>query len=136
VLQEANKRFGYLPEAVLKFVSHQLEMSYAEVYGIASFYKSFRLEPCGEHVIQVCMGTACHVRGAPRVLEEFQRRLEVDAGRTTGDGLFTLETVNCIGACALGPVVVIDGEYHGQMTASKVPKIIEQYQDASREVGT
>ncbi|MBN2035883.1 MAG: NAD(P)H-dependent oxidoreductase subunit E [Chitinispirillaceae bacterium] len=134
ILQEANDRFNYLPEGVLKSISRQLEMPYAEVYGIASFYKSLRLEPRGQHVIQVCMGTACHVRGAPRVLEEFQRRLDIDEGRTTSDGLFTLETVNCIGACALGPVVVIDGEYHGEMTPSKVPRVIDCYQPTGREV--
>lgn len=129
VLQDANARFNYLPESVLRRISKRLGIPYAEVYGTASFYKAFSLEPRGRHIVQVCMGTACHVRGAQRVLEELERRLEIKAGTTTGDMMFTLETVNCLGACALGPIVAVDGEYHGQMTPRGVPDLLNQYAD-------
>ena len=125
VLQDANKAFNYLPEDVLKRISSRLGVPYAEVFGAASFYKAFSLEPRGVHTVQVCMGTACHVRGAQRILEELERRLSVPSGGTTGDGLFTLETVNCLGACALGPIVSVDGEVHGSMTTSKVQRLLD-----------
>ncbi len=127
VLQDANKAFNYLPEAILHRISTRLAVPYAEVYGAASFYKAFSLEPRGAHVVQVCMGTACHVRGAQRILEELERRLAIPAGGTTKDMLFSLETVNCLGACALGPIVAIDGEFHGSMTTAKVPHLLDSY---------
>jgi NADH:ubiquinone oxidoreductase subunit E/NAD-dependent dihydropyrimidine dehydrogenase PreA subunit len=127
ILQDVNETFRYLPESALKRVSQRLSLPYAEVYGTASFYKAFSLEPRGAHTIQLCLGTACHVRGAARILEEFQRILGVDPGMTTEDRLFTLETVNCLGACALGPIVVVDGQYHGNMTLSRVPRLIDTY---------
>jgi NADH:ubiquinone oxidoreductase subunit E len=131
VLQETHEVFKYLPEAALRRISVRLEIPFAEVYGTASFYKAFALEPKGKHIVQVCMGTACHVRGAGLVLEEIERILSVDPGMTTEDKLFSLETVNCLGACALGPIVVVDGEYHGNMNMAKVPKLIDTY--AKRE---
>ena len=127
VLQDANKAFNYLPEPVLHRIATRLGVPYAEVYGAASFYKAFSLEPRGAHIIQVCVGTACHVRGAQRILEELERRLDIPAGRTTKDALFTLETVNCLGACALGPIVAIDGDFHGSLTAAKVPRLLDAY---------
>ncbi len=127
ILQKTNEHFGYLPEAALRRIAMRLDISYSEVYGTASFYKAFSLEPKGDHTIQVCMGTACHVRGAGVVLEEFEKRLGVEAGGTTDDRTFTLETVNCLGACALGPIVVVDGEYHGNMAMGKVSKLIDVY---------
>ncbi len=127
VLQETNSAFNYLPEAALRRISNRLGISYSEVYGTASFYKSFSLEPKGEHIVQVCVGTACHVRGASLVLEELEKVLGVEEGKTTDDGLFSLETVNCLGACALGPIVVTDGEYHGSMSMGKVAKLIDTY---------
>jgi len=127
ILQDLNEDFRYLPEATLRRTSERLGLPYAEVYGTASFYKAFSLEPRGRHTIQVCMGTACHVRGAARILEEFQRILSVDPGMTTEDRLFTLETVNCLGACALGPIVVVDGEYHGSMHLAGVSKLVDNY---------
>lgn len=130
VLQEANYTFGYLPEAALRRISLRLEIPYSEVYGTASFYKAFSLTPRGEHIINVCMGTACHVRGAPRIVEELEKLLEVESGETTEDGLFTLEEVNCLGACALGPVMTIDGEYHGHLVPAKVEPILKQYREA------
>ena len=127
VLQETNEAFNYLPEAALRQIAKRLKISYSEVYGTASFYKAFSLKPKGKHIVQVCMGTACHVRGAAGVLEEFEKRLAVEAGNTTDDGLFTVETVNCLGACALGPIVVVDREYHGNMSLSKVSGVIDTY---------
>ncbi|HVP17553.1 MAG TPA: NAD(P)H-dependent oxidoreductase subunit E [Spirochaetia bacterium] len=133
VLQDSNKAFNYLPEEVLHRISTRLGIPYAEVYGAASFYKAFSLEPRGTHIIQTCMGTACHVRGAQRILEEMERRLDIPAGETTKDRLFTLETVNCLGACALGPIVAIDGEFHGSMTTAKVPALLDSYAEGKND---
>ncbi len=130
ILQDAQKAFNWLPATVLHRIATRLGVPYAEVYGTASFYKAFSLQPRGRHIVQVCMGTACHVRGAQRILEELERRLDVGAGETTKDNLFTLETVNCLGACALGPIVAVDGEFHGSMTTTRVPRLLEQYGDA------
>jgi NADH:ubiquinone oxidoreductase subunit E/NAD-dependent dihydropyrimidine dehydrogenase PreA subunit len=127
VLQDVNAAFNYLPEASLQRIGERLGLSFAEVYGTASFYKAFSLEPRGEHLVQVCVGTACHVRGAQRILEEFERLLAVGSGMTTEDRKFTLETVNCLGACALGPIVVVDGEYHGSMNLAKVSRLVDSY---------
>jgi len=127
VLQDANAAFNFLPEASLQRIGERLGLSFAEVYGTASFYKAFSLEPRGEHLVQVCVGTACHVRGAQRILEEFERLLSVKSGMTTEDRKFTLETVNCLGACALGPIVVVDGEYNGSMNLAKVSRLVDSY---------
>jgi NADH:ubiquinone oxidoreductase subunit E len=127
ILQDVNAAFNYLPESALLRIAERLGLPYAEVYGTASFYKAFSLEPRGEHLVQVCLGTACHVRGGQRIQEEFERILSVKNGMTTEDRKFTLESVNCLGACALGPIVVVDGEYHGSMTMAGVSKIIDTY---------
>ena len=127
ILQDVNAAFNYLPESALLRIAERLALPYAEVYGTASFYKAFSLEPRGEHLVQVCLGTACHVRGGQRIQEEFERILSVKNGMTTEDRKFTLESVNCLGACALGPIVVVDGEYHGGMTMAGVSKVIDTY---------
>jgi len=126
VLQEINSTFRYLPEDVLFYVAVRLKVPLSQVYHVATFYTAFSLEPRGKHSISVCMGTACHVRGAERILDQLQRRLDVEPGHTTQDGIFTLETVNCLGACALAPVVVIDGTYHGRMTPDRVDPLIDE----------
>lgn len=123
VLQDINHELGYLPRPALKFVAVELGISLSRVYHVATFYKAFSLTPRGEHVIKVCMGTACHVRGAARVLEALESRLEITAGQTTGNLKFTLETVNCLGACAMGPVVVMDDRYY-TVTPAKVDRLI------------
>ncbi|MGD8501219.1 MAG: NAD(P)H-dependent oxidoreductase subunit E, partial [Phycisphaerales bacterium] len=113
------------PEEALREVASQLELPLIEVFGVATFFKAFSLQPKGEHILSVCLGTACHVRGSSTVLNELKRQLCVDAGETTADRRFTLETVNCVGACALGPIVTLDNKYHGQMRAGKVKKILQ-----------
>ncbi len=127
VLQEVSEEFKYLPEYALRRISLRLEIPFSEVYGTASFYKAFSMEPKGKHLVQVCMGTACHVRGSAVVLEKIEEILGIGDGMTTEDKKFSLETVNCLGACALGPIVVVDGEYHGNMTLPGVPKLIDTY---------
>ena len=128
ILQDIQAEENYLPQDVLKHVAKSMDVPLTRVYSLATFYKAFSLKPRGKHLINVCLGTACHVRGAPRILEKLERDLRVKAGETTEDKKFTLETVNCLGACALGPIVVIDGKYHGQMTSSKVSSLLKGYQ--------
>ena len=120
VLHDVQGLYGYLPEEVLRRVSASFDVPLIEVFRLANFYKAFSLKPRGRHLLTVCAGTACHVRGAPRLLDEVLAQLEVAPGDTTADRAFTLETVNCLGACALGPVVVIDGTYHDHMTPAKL----------------
>jgi len=125
-LEQLQARYGYLPEHELKEVARQTGRSLVDVYGVATFYKAFSLKPRGKHLISVCLGTACHVQGGPRIAEAFQEELGIRASETTPDRDFTLETVNCLGACALGPVVVADGHYFSKVTTAKVREIIEK----------
>jgi NADH-quinone oxidoreductase subunit E len=126
ILQEVQGRYGYLPADALRAVAARTGRSLVDVYGVATFYRSFSLKPRGKHVCTVCLGTACHVRGAPVVAKEFERQLGVKPGETTPDREFTLETVNCLGACALGPVVVVDGRYFSSVGRAKVKQIITE----------
>ena len=126
ILGRVQSRYGYLPERALRVVAERTRQSLVDIYGVATFYRSFTLEPRGRHLVSVCLGTACHVRGAPAVAEEFERRLGVAAGGTTPDGEFSLETVNCLGACALGPIVVVDGCYFSNVATAAAPRILEQ----------
>ena len=123
VLQDVQSECGYLPEAALRAVSELTGRPLVDVYGVATFYSAFSLTPRGRHVVSVCQGTACHVRGSAKVLEELARRLGIGPGETTPDGEVTLETVNCLGACALGPVVVVDGTYHPYVDTTKARRI-------------
>lgn len=125
MLQDIQAVYHYLPKEALETVASRLGLPMIQVYGVATFFRAFSLEPRGEHLVCVCVGTACHVRGASSVLGELERRLRVEAGETTEDKKYTLETVNCLGACALGPVVVVDGKYHGQMNAAKGKLLID-----------
>lgn len=127
ILQDVQDRERYLPEAALTYVAEALEMPHSQIYSLATFYRAFSLEPRGEHTILVCTGTACHVRGAPRLVEELCRRLEIKPGGTTGDGKFTLETVNCLGACALGPILVVDDRYYGEVTPARLDEVLAEY---------
>ena len=127
ILQDIQAEYSYLPREALQQVSRSVGVPLIDVIGVATFYRAFSLKPRGKHVVTVCMGTACHVRGGPKILEEFERRLGVASGDTTEDGKFTLETVACLGCCAIGPVVVVDGDYHAQTSIRKVEAIIKQY---------
>jgi NADH-quinone oxidoreductase subunit E len=127
ILQDVQAEYNYLPKEALVQVGEGLDVPFSQVYSVASFFKAFSLKPRGRHLINVCLGTACHVRGAGRVLDEIERELNIKSGETTEDLRYTLETVNCVGACALGPIVVIDGSYSGQMTAGRVKPLLESY---------
>ena len=126
-LLDIQKIYHYLPPDALQRVSERMKIPMIQVYQVASFYKAFSLEPRGEHMLTVCVGTACHVRGGDRLIDQVGRLLEISPGETTKDRLFTLEAVNCLGCCALGPVMTIDGKYFGNMAASKVKKVLEKY---------
>jgi NADH-quinone oxidoreductase subunit E len=128
ILLDIQAEYAFLPPESLRYVAADLAMPLIDIIGVATFYRAFSLTPRGKHICLVCMGTACHVRGGPRILEEFERRLEVASGETTKDGQFTLETVACLGCCAIGPVVVVDGDYHGHTTIRKVNTILKKYQ--------
>ena len=127
ILQDLQEEANYLPRADLDRIAEVLDISTTRVFGMATFFKAFSLKERGKHVCQVCTGTACHVRGAERLTEEFARKLQVEVGETTDDKSFTLETVNCVGACALGPVVVVNGQYHGSMSTGKVGGLLGEY---------
>jgi len=128
VLQDVNHDLGYLPEPALRYVSRQTKVPLIAVYHVATFYKAFSLQPRGKHLIRVCLGTACHVRGAQQVLESIKGKLQIEPGQTTNDRRFTLETVNCLGTCALAPVVTIGEKYNGNMTVPKVNQLLKPYQ--------
>ena len=129
VLQDISVVHGYLPEEALYTVSRETEIPLSLLYSLTTFYSSFRLEPLGKHHLCVCMGTACHVKGAQSIVDTLERDLKIKAGETTADGRFTLETVNCLGACALGPLVVADDEYHGKMNQKKMSKLLQQIEE-------
>jgi NADH-quinone oxidoreductase subunit E len=124
LLQEIQDKYNYLPTQALKEIAEKTGRSLVDIYGVATFYRSFSLAPRGKHLVSVCLGTACHVRGAPGIAEEFERQLGIKAGQTTDDKEFTLETVNCLGACALGPIVVVDGHYFSKVSAARIKKIL------------
>jgi NADH-quinone oxidoreductase subunit E len=126
IMQDLQDEVNYLPEGALCYVAEQLDIPVSKVFSLATFYRAFSLEPRGKHLVYVCTGTACHVRGAVKVLDALEREIGIQAGETDEEMLFTLETVNCLGACALGPVVVVDGEYHGQMTGAKAARLVKK----------
>lgn len=134
VLQDVQESFGYIPEEVMTNVSEELGVPLIEVSRVAHFYKVFSLKPRGKHTITICMGTACHVRGARLILEETLNELGIDLGQTTSDGMFTVESVNCLGACALGPIVVLDDVYYDHMTLWKLKELIESVCENERQV--
>jgi NADH-quinone oxidoreductase subunit E len=127
ILQDIQAEYNYLPREALAIVSHNLNIPLSQVYSVATFFKAFSLKPRGRHLVDVCLGTACHVRGAVRVLEAIERELGIKAGETTSDMKYTLETVNCVGACALGPIVVVDGEHVGGMKTDRVKPLVDSY---------
>jgi NADH-quinone oxidoreductase subunit E len=127
ILQDTQSAIGYLPREALEEIQAGLDVPLSRVYSVATFFKAFSLTPRGRHLINVCMGTACHVRGADKVLEQMEKELGIKRGGNTKDLRFTLETVNCVGACALGPMVIIGEDYHGEMTPDKVSEVLKNY---------
>lgn len=128
VLQKVQAEIGYLPEEAISEIAKFLGQTENEIYGVASFYAQFRFERPGEHTIKVCQGTACHVRGAPRILDTVEQELDVQPGGTTTDYKFSLERVACFGACALAPVMVVDNTVYGRMTKTRAREILSEYQ--------
>ena len=126
ILQDVQKEINYLPKEALEAVSSELGVSVSQIYEVATFYKAFSLTPRGKHQLSLCLGTACHVRGAPLIGEHIERTLNIGAGETTPDLEFTYETVNCVGACALGPILVADEESQGNMTIAKTNKLFKK----------
>jgi NADH-quinone oxidoreductase subunit E len=124
ILQEIQQELKYLPEPALEQVARRMDLALSQIYGVATFYKAFSLEERGRHHVCVCTGTACHVRNSNSILEKLERDLGIERGQTTPDREFTLETVNCVGACALGPVVMIDSTHYGHLTVSDTDKLI------------
>jgi NADH-quinone oxidoreductase E subunit len=126
-LHEVQKLYGYLPEEALQVVSEELDIPMSEIYGVSTFYSQFTLEPKGEHIIKVCLGTACYVKGAQDIIERLSSVLEVEIGKTTSDGKFTLEAARCLGACGLAPVLMVDDKVYGRLIPADVIRIIEEY---------
>ena len=129
VMQEAQELFGCLPQDVQEVIADGMGKTLAEVYGVATFYSQFALEPKGRYVISVCMGTACYVRGAQAVLDKLAEYLEIPPGRTTSDGLFTLQGTRCLGACGLAPVLTINDDVYGRVTPDQVAAILDKYRE-------
>jgi NADH-quinone oxidoreductase subunit E len=126
ILHEIQDRYKYLPEEALKKVASRLRMDPNDIYGVATFYKSFSLIPKGRHSITLCLGTACHVRGGPKILRAMKKELNIEPGQTTSDKQFSLNVVNCLGVCAIGPVMFVDGKFYGEMNPVKAKRLIEK----------
>lgn len=136
ILHEAQDIFGYLPEELQLFISRKLGITAAKVFGVVTFYSFFTMEPKGKHVISVCMGTACFVKGADKILNEFRKLLDIKEGSSTKDGMFTIDTLRCVGACGLAPVVIVDGKVFGRVKVEDVENIIKQYSTEDALVGS
>jgi len=126
ILHDIQDQYNFLPETALKKVASSLQMDLNDLYGVATFYKSFSLVPKGRHSITLCLGTACHVRGGPKVLRQMKKELGIEPGQTTKDKNFSLEVVNCLGVCAIGPVMVVDGKFYGEMNWGRAKRIVEK----------
>jgi NADH-quinone oxidoreductase E subunit len=133
ILQEVQDAQGYLSREAVVAIGQHLKLPPSKIYGVATFYNQFRFHPQGKHHIQICRGTACHVKGSAAVLDALQRELGIEAGKTTRDGQFSLEVVACIGACGLAPVISIDGEFHAKLTPESVKTILEEYRQKETE---
>jgi len=127
ILQEIQRRYNYLPKPALEYLSSKIDIPLSRIYGVARFYSTFSLEPRGKNIVSICLGTACHVRGAERIRERIENELRISDGETTEDKSFTLESVRCVGCCSLGPVVKINEEVHGQVSSDQVTQILKQY---------
>jgi NADH-quinone oxidoreductase subunit E len=133
VLQDIQATENYLPRKTLEEVAVKLDIPLAQIYYLATFYRAFSLTPRGHHLVTVCTGTACHVKGAASILNTLERELKIQPGETTADQEYTLETVNCLGSCALAPLVVVDGNYHGRMLGTRVLSLLKGEKDASKK---
>ncbi len=129
VLHKAQGIFGYLPAEVQEIIAHELKISVAKVFGVVSFYSFFTMTPKGKHPISICLGTACYVRGAEKVMDEFKRQLSIANGETTSDGKFSLSSLRCVGACGLAPVVLVGEKVYGRVSPEDVKKILAEYND-------
>lgn len=127
LLLDIQSEFKWIPRGAIARISERMRIPKSQIYRIASFYKAMSLNPVGRHILQVCLGTACQVRGAPKILDRVEENLKIKEGATTSDMRFSLRRVNCLGCCAMGPVVVVDGDYHGKITAAQVEEILEKY---------
>jgi NADH:ubiquinone oxidoreductase subunit E len=134
ILHEIQDRYNHLPEEALRKVASRLKMDLNDIYGVATFYRSFSLVPKGKHSVTLCLGTACHVRGGPKILRELKKQLNIEPGQTTADKQFSLNVVNCLGVCAIGPVMFADGKFYGEMNSVKAKKIIEKLNRKRNEV--
>ena len=128
LLLDIQSEFNWIPREVIARISETMRIPKSHIYRIASFYKAMSLNPVGRHIIQVCLGTACQVRGAPKILDRLEANLKIKEGGTTSDMRFSLKRVNCLGCCAMGPVVEVDGTYHGKVTSAMVEDILEKYE--------
>lgn len=127
ILQQVQEEEGYLSRDAVLSIGRHLSLPASKIYGVATFYNQFRFQPRGKHHIQVCRGTACHVKGSAAILERLERELKIKSGQTTRDGLFSLEVVACIGACGLAPVISVNGEFHAKLNGDNIPGILESY---------
>ena len=133
-MQDMQHAFNYIPEEGLEALAEHLGCAVAQLYSMATFYKALSLTPKGKHIVKICNGTACHLRGAMNRATELKRDLGIDPGQTTEDGAFSVELVNCLGSCALAPVMVVDGNYHNKLRVEQIPSIIESYAASDQEV--
>mgnify|MGYP003931062217 CR=1 FL=1 len=126
ILQDINRTFNWLPKESLEIVAREIKVPLARIYGVASFYKALSLKERGKNIIKVCTGTACHIKGAPQLIDEIKRKKNIGPGETSEDRKFTLETVNCVGACAMAPVLILNERYYGFIKPSDIEKILEE----------
>jgi NADH-quinone oxidoreductase subunit E len=129
ILQEVQEFYGFISSEVVDEIATFTKVPPGEIYGVASFYAQFRFTEPGQHLVQVCLGTACHVRGSERILQLLEHQLNIKSGETTGDGLFSLERAACFGCCALAPVVTVDKDVHGRISSTKAQKLLRRYND-------
>lgn len=128
ILLDIQHELNWIPKESIIEVSRRLQIPISQIYRVASFYTAMSLTPMGRHLVQVCLGTACHVRGAPKILNKVENTLKIKAGETTEDMMFTLRRVNCLGCCAMGPMIVVDKDYYGKMKTQDVGEILERYE--------
>lgn len=131
ILQDVQNKYGFIPRDAMNYIAEYLNLPVSDIYSMATFYKALSLKPKGRHVIKVCNGTACHIRGSNLLIDELTEVLNIKPGETTIDGLFSVEIVNCLGACALAPVMIVDGKYYGAMTKDKILTVLDEYKEAA-----